>query len=139
VLASGLPEIVADDEDLVRLLTSSSQRTQAGVKPAAFMPNPKDWAKSVIRHPPQSRAALWQLGREYLGGGATFHGAAIVQARQIREVTLDVLADEPPPRHANIVGWPQGDDPVLAKDRCKQLAARLAQSSTMVKPPTVEP
>jgi hypothetical protein len=38
-LPSGLEEIIADDEDLARYLTSSSQFNAVMVKPAAFLPN----------------------------------------------------------------------------------------------------
>jgi hypothetical protein len=39
-LPSGLEEIITDDEDLARYLTSSSQFNAVMVKPAAFLPNP---------------------------------------------------------------------------------------------------
>lgn len=66
ILPSGLPEHVADDEDLARFLTSSGH--------------------------------------------------------------YKVRAGEPPPRHADIVGWPWSkEDPDFGKAQQKELAALIAQ------------
>jgi hypothetical protein len=58
MLASGLPEIVADDEDLARFLTSSNHFNVRMVKPAAFLPSSDD-ETSVFRHGAEPRADLW--------------------------------------------------------------------------------
>ena len=44
----GLPEIVADEEDLARFLTSSSQFNTQVVKHAAFLPSQNDGVTSVF-------------------------------------------------------------------------------------------
>jgi ATP-dependent exoDNAse (exonuclease V) beta subunit len=49
MLASGLPEIVADDEDLARFLTSRSQFNAQMAKPAAFLPAVNDRETSVLQ------------------------------------------------------------------------------------------
>ncbi len=132
-LASGLADVVGDEEDLARFLTSSSQYKTDIAKPAAFLPNPLDRETSVFRHGAQPVAALWQLGREHALGERTLHGAAIVEARRVREVELDVLASEPPPRHAAIVRWPWlADDPELQRAQQKELAARLCQHAELL-------
>ncbi len=41
-LPSGLSDIVADEEDLARFLTQSSQFSSTMAKAAAFLPGPKD-------------------------------------------------------------------------------------------------
>ena len=62
LLPSGLPEQVADEEDLARFLTQSSQFSAVMAKPAAFLPNPKDRETSVSRHGRAPLEALWSLG-----------------------------------------------------------------------------
>src|SRR5437773_6412207 len=101
MLPSGLPEIVADHEDLARILKSSSHFTSTTVKAAAYMPA-KDGMTSVIRHGAHPVDALWQLAEDFVAGRAIIHGVAICKAITVREERLDVVADEPPPRHANI-------------------------------------
>lgn len=133
ILASGLADVVGDAEDLARFLTSSSQHKADVAKPAAFLPNPHDRETSVFRQGAQPLDALWQLGREHAVGGRTLHGAAIVKARRVREVELDVVASEPPPRHAAIVSWPWlADDPDLQRAQQKELAARLCQHAALL-------
>jgi hypothetical protein len=129
VLPSGLPEIVEDEEELARFLTQRSQFNAVLVKPAVFLPGPKDRETSVSRHGPEPRDRLWEIGRAATGG-RTLHGAAIFKARVVRETGLEVEADEPPPRHAAIRGWPWVEaDPELQKARQKELAARLASAA----------
>jgi hypothetical protein len=100
MLASGLPDSVADDEDLARFLTSSRQFNALMAKPAAFLPSPSDRES----HGSEPLDVLWEIGREHVAINRTLHGAAIVKARDVRTALLDVVADEPPPRHAAIRG-----------------------------------
>ena len=46
MLPSGLADIVEDEEDVARFLTSSKQFNAVMIKPSAFLPNPKDGKKS---------------------------------------------------------------------------------------------
>jgi hypothetical protein len=107
-LLSGLPENVADGEDLARFLMSDSQFNSTMVKPSAFLPEPKARETSVFLHGGQPREALWGIGVEYLPPGRTIHGAAGLKARSVRDAGLDVIADEPALRHAAIRNWPLG-------------------------------
>lgn len=62
--------------------------------------------------------------------GRTLYGAAILRAADIRSADLDVLADEPPERHAAIRKWPWLDnDPDLQKAQQKQIANQLTQAA----------
>ena len=132
-LPSGLPEAVAGDEELARFLTSSSQLNATMVKPAAFLPSPRDGNTSVFRHGRNPQHALWQIGAENIVG-RTLHGAAIVKARYVREARLDVVSQEPPPRHANITGWPSlASDPEMEKAARKVCAAVIAQYAEVVR------
>ena len=130
MLPSGLAEIVDNDEDLTRFLTSSSLFNAAGVKPAAFMPNPQNRETSVFRYGSEPRERLWRIGSEHLTAGRTLHAAAIFKARHVRSSQLDVVPQEPPPCHANIVGWPWPQtDPELSKSQQKELASLIAQQA----------
>jgi hypothetical protein len=135
MLPSGLPELVADGEDLARFLTSSSQFNAQGAKPSAFLPAPKSRDTSVSRHGAEPPAELWQIGAKYLGESRTIRGAAIVKSSDVRAVGLSVIAGEPPPRHAAIRDWPWLDnDPDLQKAKQKERAALVASKATLVRP-----
>jgi hypothetical protein len=133
-LPSGLADLVTDEEDLARFLTSSSQFKSLVVKPSALLPSPKDRETSVFRHGAEPRESLWRLGREHAARDRNLHGVAIFKARHVRAVELEVTATEPPPRHASIVGWPWTDDPDLQKAAQKELAARIAQQAELLRP-----
>jgi len=130
MLPSGLPEIVADDEALARLLTSSSHFNATTVKPSAFLPNPKaGMTTSVFRH---DAGNLIQLARDRRPD-VTVHGAAICKAAAVRSAKLDVIAEEPPPLHANIVGWPVNEaDLVLQKAAQKERALVITSKCKLV-------
>lgn len=128
-LPSGLPEIVAEDEDLARFLTQSSQFNAIMAKPAAFLPNPKDRETSVSRHGIEPVERLWELGLQ-AAGMRRLCGAAILKAGAVRAVRLEVTAAESPLRHAVITGWPWTEsDPDLQKAKQKQLALLLASTA----------
>jgi hypothetical protein len=88
---------------------------------------------SVMRHGEEPRDDLWRLAEATLGAAAKVHGAAVFKARVIRDERLDVVADEPPPRHANLVGWPINADPELQKAQQKEIALAIAARTILVK------
>ena len=134
VLSSGLSEIVEDEEDLARFLASSDQFNSSGAKPSIFLPNPKDRAKSVFRHGSQPKESLWQIAEEHLVGVRTLYGAAIVKTKHVRSALPDVVAQEPPPRHANIVGWPWSQtDPEMRKAEHIELALVIVRGAEVVR------
>jgi hypothetical protein len=103
-------------------------------KPAAFLPVPKDRGTSVFRHGAEPQAALWAIGDQFVAGSRTIHGAAIVKAGEVRAAGLDVFAEEPPPRHAAIRGWPWRDnDPELQKAQQKELAILVASKAMLLR------
>src|SRR5690625_4938438 len=111
VLPSGLPEQVADDEDLARFLTSSGHYNRTGVRPSAFLPSPKDRSTSVSRHGGDSIDELRRLGQGAVAkSGRNLHGAAIFKAAVVRKSQLAVDSSEPPKRHALIHEWPWTED-----------------------------
>ena len=133
ILPSGLPEHLADGEDLARFLTSSGQFNAMMAKPSAFMPNPSDEATSVFRHGAKPVETLWQIGRDHAAGERTLHGAAIFKAADVRAVQLAINASEPPPRHADITAWPSiASDPGEEKAKRKEVAMLLAQRAALL-------
>ena len=128
-LPSGLPEIVEDGEDLARFLFSSSQYNTTAVKPAAFLP--KDNETSVFRHGISPAKELWKLGSDLASSGRGLRGVAIVKVRDVRNLSLNIIAAEPPPRHAAICNWPVDTDPILQKARQKEIAILLASAAGM--------
>lgn len=134
-LPSGLADFVADDEDLARFLTSSSQFNSKTLKSSALLPSPKDHETSVFRHGAEPREVLWEIGHEHAVGVRNLHAVALFKARHVRAALLDVAASEPPPRHASIQGWPRRtDDPDLQKAQHKELALLIAQHATVLRP-----
>lgn len=134
-LPSGLPKHVGDSEDLARFLTSSGHYNATMARPTAFMPNPKNGETSVFRHGAEPLEELKSIAQAEVGEDRRIHGAAIVKAGAVREAKievaqLDVRAKEPPPRHADIIGWPWSkDDPDFGKAQQKELAALIAQKA----------
>lgn len=134
MLPSGLPEVVGDEEDLARFLTHHSLFNTTIVKPAALLPSPRDRETSVSRHGREPIEELRQIGRN-AAGTRDLYGAAVFKARVVRVAALDVVADEPPPRHAVICGWPWNDsDPEMQKAQQKEMASVIASSAG---PPTL--
>lgn len=95
-------------------------------KPSAFLPSPKSRETSIARHGRQAAESLWQIGANAAGNRALY-GAAIFNAGVARRLSLEVLADEPPLRHAVLRGWPWlEDDPEMQKAKQEEIASCLA-------------
>ena len=133
-LPSGLPVEIAGEERLARFLKHKKQfaATIGMVKYAAFLPSRLDGKTSVFRHTGDPAEELWTIGHRELGGEVTVYGAGIIVASDIRRAGLDVSASEPPPRHANIEGWPTEDDPDLTKAAQREAAKALAERAVLL-------
>jgi len=128
-LPSGLPEIVASDEPIVRFLTSRNHYNLVAVKPPAFIPNPKDGRLSVVRHDAEPIEESKRMAREEFNLPKAV-GVARLRANTIRKEGLDFSADDTPPRHADVIDWPwREDDPEYGKSERKLIAAELAQNA----------
>lgn len=133
MLPSGLSDSVSDEEDLARFLTQSSHFTATLAKPAAFLPSPKDRETSISRHGPEPREELWSIGLS-AAGARTLYAAAIFKAHVVRAAQLEVVADEPPARHAVIRGWPWDEaDPELQRAKQKELALVIASKAYLLR------
>lgn len=133
VLPSGLPEYVADAEPLSRFLTSDSHFNSVMAKPSAFMPRNDSAETSVFRQGPDSLPALWETADGALVG-RNVRAVAILTGADVRQARLNVKADEPPLKHANIVGWPSGQEDVeLMRAQRKERALLMAQAARLIK------
>jgi hypothetical protein len=124
MLPSGLSALVADHERLSRFLVFRRWFNPEGkyVKPAAFLPNQK-LETSVFRTTDLDDATVWPLADDTVLNreGALLHGRGDILARQVRVTGLEIRAQEPPPRHADLVGWSSEKD--AQKSQAQQLSA----------------
>jgi hypothetical protein len=128
-LTSGLPEAIGADEDLARFLTQSSHFKARQVQPSAFLPHKASRNTSVMRHGREPMHTLAALGH-IVAGGRALYGAALIRGSHVRSAGLDVVPDEPPERHAVIVGWPWVDDDAeQQKAQQKEKALALASAA----------
>lgn len=131
-LPSGLPEIVQDDEPISRFLTSGNHCNTKVVKQAAFIPNPKDGRLSVARHNAHPPEESERMAKEDFRLEKAF-GVALLEAVEFRKVQLDFEADDKPPRHADVVGWPwREDDREFGKAEQKAKALELAKKAERI-------
>lgn len=76
------------------------------VRHTAFLP-PKDRCLSVFRISGLNETKTWQIGERIgLQRSLPLLGRADIKAVAVNETGLSIDADDIPPRHANIVGWP---------------------------------
>lgn len=131
-LESGLPKTVGNEETIARFVFSSSHYNTLGVKPAAFLPNPKNGETSVFRHTELWRDVLIESGKAIARDrGSRFHGTAYIESRIVFDAQLDLKAAEPPPCHANIIGWPVvANDSASQKAKQKECALLIAQAAS---------
>jgi hypothetical protein len=115
-------------------LTSSGQFNLIGPKPSAFLPSKRGRETSVFRHGSEPSGALWAIADAFIGGRRV-HAAAIVKTRDVRATNCEVVANEPPQRHAAIRNWPWlEDDPEEQKALQKEIAAQISSKATLVHP-----
>jgi len=107
-----LPNTVGLEESLGRYLPESSyfSRPQNAVKPKAFMP-PTDLKLSVFRIDGLGLKEIWETGQKHvienMPTPKTLYGLADIKVSKVQERYLTVDPDNEPPRHANIIGWPE--------------------------------
>jgi len=81
--------------------------TTGRVKPEAFTPHPHvDLSVSCTEG--LAKNPVWQLGREKAErhtNKPTLHGRADLMAHVIRNQRLEIVRDDKPLYHANVVGW----------------------------------
>jgi hypothetical protein len=82
------------------------------VRHSAFMP-PPDKRLSVFRTSGMGEHAIWALGESLRL--QTLKGRADIRAAAVEQTGLAIDADEIPPRHANIIGWPHDHSAIILK------------------------
>ena len=121
-------------ETVSRFVFSSSHigTNPPRIKPAAYLPTPK-LESSVFRTSEMEESEIWTIGREIAEvRQQTLHGRGDLEAEQIPSSGLTLIPAEPPPKHANIIGWSASD-----KSAQKSAAQFLAsKASTFLAPAT---
>lgn len=120
---------VAPNEELARFAVEKSYfRADNTVRPDAFMPGSGN-AVSVFRQSGLSEWEIWELGVTHVATprDKPLLGRAVIHVRHVLSQELRVELAEPPPRHANILGWP-GEH-----EKQKGKALELAALATFVR------
>ncbi len=122
------PDTVQSNETLSRYIFTETHYSVSDwrVKSTAFMPRSDDLRVSVFRTSGLSEPKVWSIGI-IVGqkSDRTLCGRGDVVAADVTEQNLDIDADNRPPRHANIVGWPQ------EKHKRQAIAQVLASSARL--------
>ena len=115
-------------DPLARYLLQKSHFSAANsrVKPSAFLPNRKG-ETSVFQTRGLSEEKIWQIGTKYISAPLekTLRARADVIVSVVEKQGLNVDVDNTPPRHANIIGWPE------EKSAQKLLALELASRASL--------
>ncbi|MDR4504736.1 MAG: hypothetical protein MRK01_08100 [Candidatus Scalindua sp.] len=124
-----LPDEINSLEPLGRYLLTKSQfsHQKKRVKYTAFMPNPNNLELSVFRISGLSQNKIWEIGEKYLTKNLerTLYGIARIIALKVTDNKVQIKSDNNPPRHANIVGWPN------EKSEQKLIAQELAANAQL--------
>ncbi len=91
---------------------------------------PPDLRLSVYQITNLPEDEIWTLGKGVLEQHPQprLYGRADVDVGVVHGQKLKALRDDDPPRHVNVVGWPNYAD---GKDLMKSLAQQLAQSAKL--------
>ncbi len=83
---------------------------------------------SVFRINGLSEIAIWEIGSDIARKrDRTLYARGDTKAFDVMKLGLEILPDEPPPRHADLVGWPENDKP-----RQKLIALQIAAVATLI-------
>jgi hypothetical protein len=96
------------------------------VKVSAFMPN-RERELSVFRIQDLPEEQIWEIGQRYVSEpqSKTLYARGDVLASVVTENNLTIDPDDHPPRHANVLGWPED------KSAQKLIATELANQATL--------
>lgn len=115
-------------ENLARYILHKSHFSsqQKRVKYAVFMPAPTG-ETSVFRISNLSEDEIWEIGRRDVAQKREMPllGRADISAFYVFNKNLKIIPDNIPPRHANIIGWPE------EKSAQKLIAMELAENARL--------
>lgn len=116
------PGPVTNDEDITRFVTSSRQiKNGERVHHGALWPDEnEDYTTSVYRITELNTNEVWALADKEVDVQVLARTTLKVQI--VRDNTLDIDPDDVPPRHANIINWPQ--DRKQYRNVAQKLAAK---------------
>jgi hypothetical protein len=127
-----MPELsndVSPDEPLARYLFSRNHYSpeKKRVRHQAFMPKDDNLEVSVFRIIGLTDIRIWKIGETIVheSGHPSLKGRADILTLVVQGRNLAVTPDKNPPRHANIVGWPED------KSKRLQVAIELAERATL--------
>lgn len=106
------------DEDCIRKKDNS-------VRWQAFKPPIRNLRLSVFRTTDVVEGEIWHIGSSIVAGpqGKTLVGRADLIASVVRNNGLDVVSQEPPERHADIINWPE------RREVRNEIAMKLAKNA----------
>ena len=128
-----LPSTLSGGESLARYLTHRNHYNEltSSVMPGAFDP-PPDLRLSVFRIDGLSDLEVWENGQvnviDRMLQPRSLYGFADIKVVEVQATSLTVDPDNTPPRHACIVGWPEGES---NKSKRKLLAQELASKAKL--------
>jgi hypothetical protein len=121
---------IEPNEPITRYILSRSHfsPTKKRVKARALEPSPRDNRTSVFRIRDLKQTQVWEIGWRDVAKvrKRTLHARADLSVSTVLEIGLHVEPEEPPPRHANIQGWPE------SKSEKMSLSQRLAAEAVLV-------
>jgi len=92
------------------------------------MPN-RNRELSVFRIQDLPEEQIWEIGRRYVSGpqSKTLHSRGDVFASVVIEQNLTIIPDNDPPRHANVIGWPEdkSEQKLIALESANQTTLRV--------------
>ncbi len=94
---------------------------------------PENLRLSVFQIKGLNENDIWKMGEAYIAKPSkkTLYGRGDITVSAVHRIELDLISDNEPPRHADIVGWPE------EKSEQKLLAEELAADASLGLNPSV--
>jgi hypothetical protein len=117
-----MPDPVTKFESLSRFIFDKGLiRPDNTLRHTMFMPNKKNGETSVFRISEIPEEQIWNIAVDIAKKKIKqLFGRADILASKVFSKELQVVPKEPPPKHANIIVWP--DDPSLTISIAQELA-----------------
>ncbi len=132
---SGLPRFVGNEETLIRFFRDRSTFNATRVLPRAFQPAMSKkrfrFEVSVFRERGEE-VDYWRNRNKEILPNQSQYGFAKIRASTIRNLKVEIEADDTPVAHANIIGWPLKEDHTLDKAMVNILTQEMAAKSEKV-------